>query len=67
MKHGNVENTTGKTRVSFDFRVHLYQDHYLVDKKAKSINTNIPFTIGGYYEVMDKLGDEREGETITWS
>jgi len=32
-----------------------------------SINTNIPFTIGGYYEVMDKLGDEREGETITWS
>ena len=67
MKHGNVENTSGKTRVSFDFRVHLYQDHYLVDKKAMSINTNIPFTIGGYYEVMDKLGDEREGETITWS
>ena len=67
MKHGNVENITGKTRVSFDFRVHLYQDHYLVDKTAMSINTKVPFTIGGYYEVMDKLGDEREGETITWS
>lgn len=48
--HGNVENQTGKTRVSFDFRVHLMSEHQ--DKRVNSINTNTPFTIGGYYEVM---------------
>ena len=50
IKHGNVENTTGKTRVSFDFRIHSLEKHQ--DMDVKSINMKVPFAIGGYYEVM---------------
>ena len=49
--HGNVKNMTGKTRVSFDFRIHLMSEHK--DTEVKSINTKTPFKIGDYYEIME--------------
>ena len=42
---------TGKTRVSFDFRIHLMSEHK--DTEVKSINTKTPFKIGDYYEIME--------------
>jgi len=48
LTHGNKDNVTSKTRVSFDFRV-IPKSRY-IDSKHLSINTKIPFGIGGYYE-----------------
>jgi len=50
LTHGNKQNITRNTRVSFDFRVipisrYRESDHL-------TINTKIPFGIGGYYEVL---------------
>ena len=50
LTHGNKKNLTSLTRVSFDFRVipisrYRESDHL-------TINTKIPFGIGGYYEVL---------------
>ena len=50
LTHGNKQNLTSLTRVSFDFRVipisrYRESDHL-------TINTKIPFGIGGYYEVL---------------
>lgn len=51
--HGNKPNTTGKSRVSFDFRVMLkndYDDNYSKNSKL----SNKKFVIGEYYEIMKK-------------
>ena len=48
LTHGNKDNKTSKTRVSFDFRI-IPKSRY-VDSTHLSINTKIPFGIGGYYE-----------------
>tara|TARA_R100001510_G_C7590778_1_gene160556 strand:+ start:175 stop:819 length:645 start_codon:yes stop_codon:yes gene_type:complete len=50
LTHGNKDNLTMETRVSFDFRV-IPKSRY-VDSNHLTINTKIPFGIGGYYEVL---------------
>ena len=50
LTHGNKQNITNITRVSFDFRV-IPKSRY-VESEHLTINTKIPFGIGGYYEVM---------------
>ena len=47
LKHGNKKNTTGSTRVSFDFRV-LPKSKYTACGK-KSITQGVSFDIGKYY------------------
>ena len=52
-RHGNKTNDTGKTRVSFDFRVipgFAYDENY----PLKSCTTQQEFKIGGYYEKMTR-------------
>tara|TARA_Y100001937_G_scaffold21366_1_gene30110 strand:- start:1227 stop:1886 length:660 start_codon:yes stop_codon:yes gene_type:complete len=50
LTHGNKLNDSDQTRVSVDFRV-IRRSLY-VDSECASINTNTPFRIGGYYEVI---------------
>ena len=50
LTHGNKQNKTKSTRVSIDFRV-MSKDNY-IDTDAVSINTKIPFKIGGYYRTI---------------
>ena len=51
--HGNKINKTGKTRVSFDFRVmpgSKYDELY----ESKTVTTGQQYKIGSYYEIMKK-------------
>lgn len=48
LTHGNKDNITSDTRVSFDFRV-IPLSRYKPSNHL-TINTKIPFDIGGYYE-----------------
>ena len=48
LTHGNEINTTGKSRVSVDFRVML-ESNYVPDTHG-SINTHTLFAKGGYYK-----------------
>ena len=50
LTHGNEDNITSMTRVSFDFRV-IPKSRY-IDSNHLTINTKIPFGIGGYYETI---------------
>ena len=50
LTHGNKDNVTTNTRVSFDFRI-IPKSRYL-ESNHLTINTKIPFGIGGYYEVL---------------
>lgn len=50
LTHGNKQNLTSLTRVSFDFRV-IPKSRY-VESEHLTINTKIPFGIGGYYGVI---------------
>ena len=50
LSHGNKKNTTGSTRVSFDFRV-LPKSKYTTSDK-KSVTQGVPFEIGKYYEEL---------------
>lgn len=51
LKHGNKINDTGKTRVSFDFRV-IPQSQYKENPDAGvSVVRGIKFVLGGYYEL----------------
>ena len=50
LTHGNKKNETRKTRVSFDFRI-IPKSRYL-ESNYLTINTKIPFNIGGYYDVL---------------
>lgn len=52
LTHGNKINTTGKTRVSIDFRV-ICNRNYRPSTRG-SINTKTKFEIGGYYTLMEK-------------
>ena len=46
--HGNKTNNTGKTRVSFDFRI-LPLENYNPDYKARTRTKNLEFKPGQYY------------------
>ena len=50
LTHGNKQNITLRTRVSFDFRV-IPMSRY-IESNHLTINTKIPFGIGGYYKVL---------------
>lgn len=51
LRHGNVLNTTGRTRVSFDFRLILAHE-YRGDSEQTTYTQQIPFKIGDYYAVL---------------
>lgn len=51
--HGNKPNITGKSRVSFDFRVMLEKD-YDVNYAKNSKLSNKKFIIGDYYSIITK-------------
>ena len=56
-RHGNEINLTGKTRVSFDFRV-IPKEAYdiaIAQNKASAIQ-GTKFQIGGYYDVLSVDG-----------
>lgn len=50
LMHGNKSNTTGKTRVSVDFRVIRFSN--FKNSSHGSINTNTKFSLGEYYKEM---------------
>ena len=52
-RHGNKDNETGKTRVSFDFRV---IPGFAYDDTCTKVTctTKSPFLVGGYYEKMER-------------
>lgn len=50
LRHGNEKNDTGRTRVSFDFRViplSAYQP-----TGARTVHTGTPLTLGAYYGLL---------------
>ena len=49
--HGNLPNKTGLSRVSFDFRVMLFED-YNENHDLTSLSKGNKFLIGHYYEIM---------------
>jgi hypothetical protein len=49
LRHGNKINRTKSTRISFDFRCIPTDD--LIVTRSRSINTGLPFSPGGYYEL----------------
>lgn len=49
--HGNYINSTGKTRISIDFRVIEY--HNYIPSDTGSINLNKKFKLGEYYTLYD--------------
>jgi hypothetical protein len=51
LAHGNKLNETGKTRVSFDFRV-IPRSHY-APRTDVTINTGVKFEIGGYFAELE--------------
>ncbi len=51
LTHGNKDNLSNSTRVSFDFRI-IPKSRYIEIDNNLTINTKIPFGIGGYYEVL---------------
>ena len=52
LAHGNRLNETGKTRVSFDFRV-IPRSQYRPRHDAQSINMGVRFEIGGYFDELE--------------
>jgi hypothetical protein len=50
LRHGNKINLTGKTRVSFDFRVIRKQDYQ--PSTDLTVNTHLSFAVGGYYDIL---------------
>jgi hypothetical protein len=50
LMHGNVENYSDKTRVSFDFRL-LHCDDYRPSDR-KTINAQMTFAIGDFWETL---------------
>jgi hypothetical protein len=52
-KHGNKPNATGKSRLSFDFRVVLPEE-YDPNFHKKSKSGNKKFVIGGYYKKLSR-------------
>ncbi len=51
--HGNKPNVTGKSRVSFDFRIMLKED-YDENYSKNSKLSNQKFVVGGYYAIMER-------------
>lgn len=47
LRHGNLVNSTGATRVSFDFRCLRERDYRETDRR--SVNTGLAFAPGSYY------------------
>ena len=52
-RHGNLDNTTGKTRVSFDFRV-VPGFAYDSECTLETCTTRQRFVVGGYYQQVER-------------
>ena len=52
LKHGNKINETGKTRVSFDFRIMSYE-HYNENEIKSSVSAGKKFVIGDYFKLKE--------------
>ena len=52
LKHGNKNNDTDQTRVSFDFRV-LKKSDFNEDKVSKSLTRDVEFSPGNYFTEID--------------
>ena len=50
MKHGNVPNHSGFTRVSFDFRILSYM--FVRETEQRSINSKMRFVVGEYWSEL---------------
>jgi hypothetical protein len=55
-EHGNIPNTTGVTRVSFDFRVIYPEDLTLEDQDRSTVAYGSRFRLGEYYRSSSELG-----------
>jgi len=53
VRHGNKINETGKTRVSFDFRV-IPGFAYNENSQKKTATTNQAFRVGEYYRKIER-------------
>jgi len=51
-RHGNKPNNTGKTRVSFDFRI-LSREIYDTSTPKKSITQGTSFKIVDYFDTVE--------------
>jgi ectoine hydroxylase-related dioxygenase (phytanoyl-CoA dioxygenase family) len=51
LRHGNKTNETGRTRVSFDFRV-IPRSRYH-DRSETTVNAGMRFVVGEYFDVVD--------------
>jgi hypothetical protein len=51
-RHYNMKNTTGKTRVSFDFRVIPFSKYK--ESTSSAVHSKRAFKIGDYYTVIEK-------------
>jgi hypothetical protein len=54
-EHGNICNTTGVTRVSFDFRVIRPEDLTDEDQERSTVAHGLRFRLGEYYASSDDL------------
>eukprot|EP01138_Halocafeteria_seosinensis_P009297 gb/GECG01009501.1/.p1 GENE.gb/GECG01009501.1/~~gb/GECG01009501.1/.p1 ORF type:complete len:315 (+),score=40.94 gb/GECG01009501.1/:1-945(+) len=66
LRHHNMKNQTGQSRVSIDFRV-IPASRYDPNYEASSLHASRKFTVGGYYTRMQKSDGpnnwENESET----
>lgn len=53
LRHGNMLNKTGKTRVSFDFRIVPASSYEASERKT--LNSGMQFVLGDYYERLNKF------------
>lgn len=60
LRHGNLRNTTGKTRVSFDFRVIPLREYR--PSGLCSVSAGIPLGLGAYYMLLTADGEFAGGE-----
>lgn len=54
LRHGNQSNDTGKTRVSFDFRVVPCRE--FEPSNMRTVTEGVPLSLGYYYVVMNEDG-----------
>ena len=65
-KHHNKVNDTGKTRISWDFRI-LPLNYYNPENSLESVTTNTKYVDGGYYtRYIANTPDKIYKEAINW-
>jgi hypothetical protein len=54
LKHGNELNSTGETRISFDFRIIRASEYQ--SSELRSVSKGRQFVVGDYYDIMQPTG-----------